>query len=163
MNLPDLIKKKVVSRKDIPGVFSAEFREGKTLVFTNGCFDILHKGHLHLLSSAKNQGDILIVALNTDSSVRKLKGPNRPVNNESTRTEIMASLVFVDYLVLFEEETPLEIIRCILPDVLVKGGDYKLEDIVGYDFVTSSGGKVITIPFLEGFSSSSLIDKIEQG
>lgn len=138
------------------------FRQEHKLVFTNGCFDILHKGHLHLLSAARDLGDKLIIGLNTDGSVSRLKGENRPVKDQNTRAEILASLVYVDHVILFEEDTPLELIQLVKPDILVKGGDYKIEDIVGYDVVTAYGGSVLTIPFLKGFSSSSLIDKLEK-
>lgn len=133
----------------------------RTLVFTNGCFDILHLGHIDYLSKTSDQGDILIVGLNTDASVKKIKGENRPLNNETSRAAIIASLFFVDAVVLFDEETPYELIKTISPAVLVKGSDYKTEDIVGYDIVNSMGGKVITVDFLEGYSTTSLIEKIK--
>lgn len=161
MKLPDSIQQKIISRNVIPATFTNSFRESHKLVFTNGCFDILHRGHIHLLSSAKELGDKLVIGLNTDVSVKILKGKNRPVKDEITRAEILASLTMVDFVILFNEETPLELIQLLKPDVLVKGGDYKIEGIVGYDIVSSYGGSVCTIPFLEGFSSSSLIDKIE--
>jgi len=157
VKLPDSIQQKIISRDEIPD----SFRDNNTLIFTNGCFDILHRGHIHLLSSAKELGDKLVIGLNTDESVRILKGENRPVKDERTRAEILASLSMVDFVILFNEETPFELIQQVRPDVLVKGGDYKIEEIVGYDIVLSYGGRVCTIPFLEGFSSSSLIDKIE--
>ncbi len=161
MNLPDSIRQKIISGDEIAATFTDSFRESHQLVFTNGCFDILHRGHIHLLNSAKELGDTLVIGLNTDESVRILKGENRPVKDEVTRAEILASLAVVNFVILFNEETPFELIQELKPDVLVKGGDYKTEEIVGYDIVSSYGGKVCTIPFLEGFSSSSLIDKIE--
>ena len=161
MKLPDFIQQKLISRDEIPTVFTNSFRENHELVFTNGCFDILHRGHIHLLTSAKELGDKLVIGLNTDESVKILKGENRPVKDEITRAEILASLAVVDFVILFNEETPSELIQQVKPDVLVKGGDYKVEEIVGYDVVSSYGGKICTIPFLDGFSSSSLIEKIE--
>ena len=160
MKASELIAQKIISRKDVPALFDSSLRKDHKLVFTNGCFDILHKGHLHLLSAARGLGDKLIIGLNTDDSVRRLKGENRPVKDQDTRAEILASLVFVDYVILFDEDTPLELIQLVKPDILVKGGDYKAEEIVGYDVVTSNGGHVQTIPFLKGFSSSSLIEKL---
>lgn len=155
-----LIAQKIHSRDAIPSLLNDQFRQENRLVFTNGCFDILHQGHLHLISAARALGDKLIIGLNTDDSVKRLKGKNRPIKDQDTRAMILASLVYVDYVILFDEDTPLELIRQIKPNILVKGGDYKIEDIVGYDIVTAYGGSVQTIPFLEGFSSSSLIDKL---
>jgi rfaE bifunctional protein nucleotidyltransferase chain/domain len=132
------------------------------VVFTNGCFDILHAGHVTYLEKARKQGDILIVALNTDASTRKLKGPTRPINPLADRMKVIAALESVSYVVSFNEETPIGLIRKILPDVLVKGGDYEVKKIVGYREVTEKGGKVKTIPFLEGRSSSNVIKKISQ-
>ena len=138
-----------------------KLRKGKKLVFTNGCFDILHRGHLHLLKEAKKMGDILVVGLNSDVSVRRLKGMNRPVKDERTRTEILEALVYVDHVIIFGEDTPAGLLAELRPDVLVKGGDYSKEEIVGYDLLTSYGGEVHIVPYLEGNSSSSLIDKID--
>lgn len=134
--------------------------EGKKIVFTNGCFDILHYGHIHFLSMAKEEGDILIVGLNSDESVTKLKGENRPINNEKSRSFLMASLDFVDRVCLFGEDTPKMLIDEIVPDILVKGGDYKAEEIVGFHTVTKNGGKVIALDYVEGYSTSSLEEKI---
>ena len=130
------------------------------VVFTNGCFDILHNGHIHYLCNASDLGDRLVIGLNTDRSVRQLKGAARPVNDEQSRSMVMASLHFVDAVLLFDEETPLDLIRFVEPDVLVKGADYQKEEIVGADFVESRGGEVRTIDFLEGYSSSEVIEKI---
>lgn len=135
-------------------------REHAKVVFTNGCFDLLHKGHVDYLSQAADLGDKLIVALNTDHSVSRLKGPSRPIQDESSRLFIMASLTFVDAVILFDEETPYELIRVVQPDVLVKGSDYKPEDIVGYDIVVAKGGEVKTINFLPGYSTSLIEKKI---
>lgn len=132
------------------------------VVFTNGCFDILHRGHIEYLSKAADMGDVLVVGLNTDASVRRLKGEGRPVNNEESRALVLASLSFVDAVVLFDEDTPYELIKAIHPDVLVKGADYKVEDIVGYDIVTSYGGIVETVPLVEGCSTTKLITMLNK-
>lgn len=135
---------------------------GKTIAFTNGCFDILHPGHIASLSEAARVADILIVGLNSDSSVKGLKGPGRPVNNEESRALLLASLSLVDAVVLFSEPTPLELIKMIIPDFLVKGGDYKVEEIAGAREVLAAGGKVLINPIVEGFSTTSLIEKLKQ-
>jgi rfaE bifunctional protein nucleotidyltransferase chain/domain len=134
----------------------------RKIAFTNGCFDILHAGHIHSLSQAASFADVLIVGLNSDASTRGLKGENRPVNNEQNRALLLASLVMVDAVVLFDEETPLRLITSILPDVLVKGGDYTLDRIVGAKEVMEHGGKVEIIPFVEGLSTTSILQKIER-
>ena len=131
------------------------------IVFTNGCFDIIHRGHVEYLSKAKSYGDILIVGLNSDVSVNKLKGKSRPFINEEDRAFILSSLKAVDAVVRFNEDTPHTIISKIIPDVLVKGGDYKIEEIVGRDTVEQNGGKVVTIQFMKGYSTSILIEKIK--
>jgi D-beta-D-heptose 7-phosphate kinase/D-beta-D-heptose 1-phosphate adenosyltransferase len=136
-------------------------RHGQKIVFTNGCFDVLHFGHVHYLLQAKKLGDILVIGLNSDDSVRRLKGPTRPINGENERAFVLAALVCVDYVTLFEEDTPEELIKVLRPDVLVKGGDYTLDNIVGADFVTQNGGTVTTIPFVEGFSSTRIIEKLK--
>lgn len=136
-------------------------RHGQKIVFTNGCFDVLHFGHVHYLLQAKKLGDILVIGLNSDDSVRRLKGPTRPINGENERAFVLAALVCVDYVTLFEEDTPEELIKVVRPDVLVKGGDYTLDNIVGADFVTQNGGTVTTIPFVEGFSSTRIIEKLK--
>ncbi len=135
-------------------------REKKKLVFTNGCFDIIHAGHVSYLNKAKELGDVLIVGLNTDSSVRMLKGELRPLNSEIDRAFVLDSLKAVDFVIYFSEETPIKLISAILPDILVKGGDYKIENIVGSEEVLNNGGQVIVLPFLSGKSTSSIIDKI---
>lgn len=134
---------------------------GKAIVFTNGCFDILHAGHIASLTEAASHGDILIIGLNADASIKGLKGPNRPINDENARALLVASLAMVDAVVLFSEPTPLELIITIKPDVLVKGGDYKVEDIAGAKEVIGWGGKVIINPIIEGFSTTSIIKKIQ--
>ena len=132
----------------------------RKMVFTNGCFDVLHFGHVHYLLQAKALGDILVVGLNSDDSVRRLKGPTRPINGEKERAFVLAALSCVDYVVVFEEDTPKELIETVQPDVLVKGGDYALDQIVGADFVTRNGGTVTTLPFVEGFSSTRIIEQL---
>ena len=138
------------------------FRQQK-VVFTNGCFDVLHLGHIHYLANAADLGDCLVIGLNTDRSVRQLKGEGRPVKDQETRSMLLASLHFVDGVLLYDEESPLELIRFAEPDVLVKGSDYPKKDIVGADHVESYGGEVRTIDFLEGHSSSDLIKAIQAG
>ena len=140
-------------------LFDPSFREKHTLVFTNGCFDLLHRGHIYYLSRARAHGDLLVVGLNTDLSVSKLKGSDRPVNDQQARAEVLGGLAFVDYIILFAEDTPLKLITTLRPDILIKGGDYKKHEIVGNREVSSWGGRVETIPLLEGYSSSSILDR----
>jgi rfaE bifunctional protein nucleotidyltransferase chain/domain len=135
---------------------------GKKIVFTNGCFDILHHGHLDYLAKAADLGNILIVGLNTDSSVKRLKGSERPVNYEQDRAFQLASLLFVDAVCLFDEDTPEELIKLINPHILVKGGDYTVDTIVGAPFILNNGGTVEVIPFVEGYSTSGLISRIKK-
>ena len=137
--------------------------EGEKLVFTNGCFDLLHPGHLRYLSEARRLGDRLVVAVNTDDSVSRLKGERRPLVPLAERMELLAALEIVDYVVAFSEDTPGEIIKELVPDVLVKGGDWKPEQIVGKDTVESAGGRVHSLPFAEGYSTSGLIERIAAG
>lgn len=129
----------------------------KKIVFTNGCFDILHLGHIRYLTQAKKKGNILVVGLNSDSSVKKLKGKNRPIFSKSARAEVLAALESVDFVTIFSDLTPLEVIKKLKPDILVKGGDWQTDQIVGKDFVELYGGKVITIPFIKGYSTRSTI------
>ena len=136
--------------------------QGKKIVFTNGCFDILHRGHLDLIANAADKGNILVVALNTDASVKRLKGEERPVNHEQDRMFQMASLLCVDAVCLFDEDTPEEIIKLLSPDVLVKGGDYTIDTIVGAQHVIANGGSVEVIPFVDGYSTSALIANIKK-
>jgi rfaE bifunctional protein nucleotidyltransferase chain/domain len=135
---------------------------GKKIVFTNGCFDILHRGHLDYLSKAASLGNILVIGVNTDASVKRLKGESRPVNNEQDRLFQLASLMFVDAVCLFDEDTPKDLIEAVKPDVLVKGGDYTIDKIVGAEFVLNSGGKVEVIPFVDGYSTTSIIQTIQK-
>lgn len=159
MEFPSEISTKIISSKQAEAKFNTAFRSAETIVFTNGCFDILHKGHIYLLNAAKSFGTKLVVGLNTDASVKILKGNTRPIKDEETRALILASLSFVDFVILFAEETPEKLIETIHPKVLVKGGDYKINEIVGADFVINHGGQVKIIPFLKGHSSSKLIKK----
>ena len=133
------------------------------IVFTNGCFDILHRGHIDVLAKTADLGDKLIIGLNSDSSIRKLKEDNRPIVDEKSRALLLAAFSFVDAIVLFSGQTPFNLIADIKPDILAKGGDYKIEEIVGYEVVQQNGGEVITIPLTEGFSSTNIIDKIQNG
>lgn len=153
------IEQKIVSRTFF--VENAVKLHQQKIVFTNGCFDVLHFGHVHYLLQAKELGDILVVGLNSDDSVRRLKGPSRPINGEKERAFVLAALTCVDYVVVFEEDTPKELIETVRPDVLVKGGDYALDQIVGADFVTRNGGSVTTLPFVEGFSSTRIIEQLK--
>jgi rfaE bifunctional protein nucleotidyltransferase chain/domain len=134
----------------------------KKIAFTNGCFDILHAGHIHSLMQAASFADVLVVGLNSDASTKRLKGDNRPVNNEQNRALLLASLVMVDAVVLFDEDTPFELITSVMPDVLVKGGDYTVDTIVGAKEVMANGGTVEIIPLVEGLSTTSLLQKIER-
>jgi len=133
------------------------------IVFTNGCFDILHRGHIDVLAKTADLGDKLIIGLNSDSSIRKLKEDSRPIVDEKSRALLLAAFSFVDAIVLFSEQTPFNLITDIKPDILAKGGDYKIEEIVGHEVVQQNGGEVITIPLTEGFSSTNIIDKIQNG
>ena len=160
MKATERIHLKIMSREEIARQVSIWKLVSKRIVFTNGCFDILHAGHLDLLSKAAMLGDVMIVGLNSDASVRRLKGAERPVNNEQFRAQMLSHLQMVDAVVVFGEDTPLELIRAVQPDVLVKGGDYRAEDVVGYEDVTSRGGRVEIIPLVEGLSTSALIDRI---
>lgn len=134
-------------------------RKNKKIIFTNGCFDLLHVGHVRYLKEASKLGDYLVVGINSDSSVKVLKGPTRPVQSESDRAEILANLISVDFVSVFDESTPLELIKSIKPDILVKGGDWKPDQIVGSDFVIANGGKVMSLQFVNGKSTTSLIEK----
>ena len=136
--------------------------DNQKIVFTNGCFDILHLGHIDYLEKSRLKGDKLIVGLNSDSSVRILKGVDRPINNEVSRARMLAALSFVDLVILFDEETPLELIEKLSPDILVKGNDYLTEDIVGSGFVIKNGGKVETVNLVDGYSTTNLIEKIKK-
>jgi D-beta-D-heptose 7-phosphate kinase/D-beta-D-heptose 1-phosphate adenosyltransferase len=152
----------VVTRTELLGVRAQLKNAGKRVVFTNGCFDILHRGHVDYLIKARALGDALIVGLNTDNSVRRLKGAGRPVVEEDDRAAVLAALSAVDYVCLFDEDTPYELIKSIVPDVLVKGADWSVQDVVGKDVVESAGGSVQTIEFLPNRSTSKIIQKISE-
>jgi D-glycero-beta-D-manno-heptose 1-phosphate adenylyltransferase len=154
------IQKKCKTHEDIRSMAQDWHTSNKTIVFTNGCFDLLHLGHIDYLSKAADLGDILVVGLNSDESVTRLKGNHRPLQNEASRTMLMAALEFVDAVVVFAEDTPIELIKTIRPDILVKGGDYTQETVVGADLVKDKGGKVMLIPFLDGHSTSAIEHKI---
>ncbi len=160
MNNLEIIQKKIYDRDRLERQLALWRFKDRKIVFTNGCFDLLHLGHIDYLSKAKDRGDVLIVGVNTDASVQRLKGANRPITNETSRSMIIASLQFVSAVVLFGEDTPYELIQQVQPDVLVKGSDYKAEDIVGYDVVKAKGGEIVTIDFLEGYSTTGIIDTI---
>jgi rfaE bifunctional protein nucleotidyltransferase chain/domain len=151
---------RIKSLRELLPVRRALKRKGRMVVFTNGCFDLLHAGHVRLFRKAREQGDVLIVALNTDASIRKLKGPERPVFPLRERLEILAAFADVDYVTWFAEPTPRKIVAELLPDVLVKGGDWGPDRVIGRAEVEAAGGKVVIVPYLEGHSSSSLIDRI---
>ena len=155
------IQHKIFTREELVRECYGWRLKGKKIVFTNGCFDILHHGHLDLLARAAGFGNILILGLNSDSSVKRLKGPERPVTNENDRLFQIASLLCVDAVCLFDEDTPEELIKAIKPDVLVKGGDYTINTIVGANFVQENGGSVEIIPFVNGYSTTSIINRIK--
>ncbi len=156
------IRSRLIPIEEVPELKQSCRNRGKSIVFTNGCFDILHKGHISYLAEASELGDFFVVGLNTDRSVQLLKGEGRPLQDEDSRAMVLASLQFVDAVVLFDEETPYELIKSLVPDVLVKGSDYPVKDIVGYDIVTGNGGKVVTVEFLPGYSTSAIVRKIKK-
>jgi len=160
MDKLELIQSKIIDDIALERLLAYwRFRKNK-IVFTNGCFDIIHLGHIKYLIKAASLGDILIVGLNTDKSVRILKRKNRPLQNEESRAMVLASLLFIDKIIFFDKETPYDLIKKIKPDILVKGADYNPEDIVGYDVVKAEGGEIITIDIVKGYSTSSIIKKI---
>lgn len=162
MKKPETIPSKIYTRDElIKAIYRWRFL-GKTISFTNGCFDILHAGHIASLSEAAKEGDILIVAVNTDASTKRLKGSERPVNNQNSRALLLASLAIVDAVTLFEEDTPLELITALLPDVIVKGGDYTMDQMVGAKEVIGNGGRVVINPMVEGFSTTGIIETIRK-
>ena len=154
------MKDKIWEPEGLARELAGRKKQGNKVVFTNGCFDLLHVGHVRYLRQARGLGDLLVVALNSDESVKKLKGPSRPIQPEQDRTEIMAALECVDFVTLFSEETPLELIKLLLPDVLAKGGDWPVHEIVGRDVVEAAGGHVLSMPYVEGCSSSDLIQRL---
>ena len=153
---------KIKTQKELKRVIAYLRKQGKKIVFTNGCFDILHYGHIKYLQDAKGLADVLVLGLNSDSSVKKIKGSARPINKQLDRARVLSALSCVDYLTIFSEDTPLRLIRLIQPDVLVKGGDWQTEKIVGADFVKARGGKVLAIPYIKGYSTTQQIKKIRE-
>ena len=162
MKVPQIIPQKIY---DLPALQHQVRRWrllGRTVAFTNGCFDILHPGHIASLSDAAREADLLVVGLNSDTSCRRLKGDQRPINDQQARATLLASLLMVDAVILFDQDTPLELIRAVQPDVLVKGGDYTLEQIVGAKEVMAAGGRVVINPIVPGFSTTGLVEKISR-
>lgn len=151
---------KIKNLKEVRDICDELKLKGKKIVFTNGCFDLIHPGHIRYLHEAKRLGDFLVVAINNDSSIKRIKGEKRPIMNEKARAEIIASLSCVDCVLIFGEDTPEKIINLLIPDILVKGGDWNKDEIVGATIVKKAGGKVVTVPYLSGYSTSSIIEKI---
>ena len=162
MPLINKVREKIITTDNLVLKVSQWKKNKMKVAFTNGCFDILHLGHLEILTKSKEFGDRLIVAVNSDASVRKLKGKERPINDFQTRSNILASFSFVDYVVEFSDDTPKKLIQIIKPDFLIKGGDYKKKDIVGNDIVSSYGGETIIIPLIDGLSSTNTINKLNK-
>ena len=158
----ELLNSKIFTWETLKSQVAEWQNQGKKIVFSNGCFDLVHKGHIDYLNRAADLGDVLVMGLNTDASVSKLKGPHRPIQDEQWRLTIIAALQCVNAVVLFNEETPYELIKLVQPDVLVKGSDYKPENIVGYDIVIAKGGQVKTIDYLPGFSTSEIEKRIKE-
>ena len=155
------VEQKILSPEKLEGWLRSKRLTSKTIAFTNGCFDILHEGHIFSLSQAAKEADCLIVGVNSDASVTRLKGDHRPINNQHSRSLVLASLLIVDAVITFDEDTPLELIKKVLPDVLVKGGDYTIDTTVGAKEVIANGGRVVINPIIPGFSTSGLIEKIK--
>lgn len=155
------IHNKIISRQDLSKVIENLKSQDKKIVFSNGCFDLVHRGHVEYLAKASDLACVFILGLNTDASVSRLKGSSRPLQDEDARAILMAGFSFINYVILFDEDTPYELIKEIQPDVLVKGNDYEIEDVVGYDIVQKKGGTVQTIELTEGYSTSIIVDKIK--
>ncbi len=153
----------VLNSENLSDFFSKLRSSNKKIVFTNGCFDLLHIGHVRYLQEARSLGDILVVGVNSDRSVQVLKGPTRPIQNQNDRAEILAALACVDYTVIFDEQTPERLIHQVQPDILVKGGDWKISEIVGSDFVLAKGGQVRSLQFIDGRSTTKIIEKSKVG
>ena len=156
------IKSKIHSLSDLKRLSDKWKESGEKIVFTNGCFDLLHRGHVEILANMADLGDKLIIGLNSDSSIKHLKGEDRPIIDETSRAILLASLQFVDAIVFFTEETPHKLIKSLVPDVLAKGGDYKVKEITGHEVVLENGGEVILVSFIDGFSSTNIVKKIKQ-
>lgn len=163
MNFHDSIDAKILSLRQLTDRLALlrQHQPKPVVVFTNGCFDLVHQGHVDYLSRARDLGDLLIVGLNSDASVRRLKGDSRPVSNETSRARVLASFAFVDYVVVFEDDTPLKLIENIVPDILVKGGDYNRENVVGADFVEQHGGRLELLSLVPGESTTRLVERIK--
>jgi len=161
MKSVDAIIKKIFSLKELQKQVASWRVTNKTIAFTNGCFDILHEGHIFSLTEAAKEADFLIIGVNSDASVKKLKGPLRPINHEKSRSLLLSNLAIVDAVIIFNEETPLELIKALLPDVIVKGGDYTVNQIVGSKEVIANGGRVVINPIVEGFSTTGIIQMIK--
>lgn len=158
----EIIKNKILNKEQLANQLSIWNFFNKRIVWTNGCFDLLHLGHIDYLSKAKDHGDILIVGVNSDESVKRIKKASRPITDETSRSLIIASLHFVDAVIIFNEDTPYELIKFVQPEILVKGSDYKTEDVVGYDIVKAKGGEVVTIDLLPGYSTTEIEEKIRK-
>ena len=156
------LNNKIYSLEELGNKVNAWKQAGEEVVFTNGCFDIIHRGHIEVLVRTADLGSKFIIGLNSDCSIQKLKGEDRPIIDEQARAILLAALSFVDAVVLFSEETPINLISTLIPDVLAKGGDYEIETIVGHEIVQNNGGEVILVPFVDGFSSTTIIDKIKK-
>lgn len=156
-----VVSGKLKSLEEVKAIAAQARKDGKTVVFTNGCFDLLHRGHVYILRQAKASGDLLIVAINSDKSVKQIKGPMRPIMPETDRSELIAAMEMVDYVVLFDEPDPYKVISAIRPNVLAKGGDWSTEKIIGSDIVREDGGQVAVIPYLEAFSTTAIIERIK--
>lgn len=158
--LPKDMLGKLKSLDELTAIAAQARKKGQTVVFTNGCFDLLHRGHVHILRQAKAAGDLLIVALNSDRSVKQIKGPKRPIMPETDRIELIEAMEMVNYIILFDEPDPTRLIDAIKPDVLVKGADWSADKVVGAELVEKDGGRVVRIPYLQGFSTSEIIERI---
>ena len=162
MKNPDIIKQKIYTLPELLKQVTRWKFLNKKIVFTNGCFDILHEGHIFSLCQAAKEGDVLIIGINSDASTKRLKGPSRPVNNENSRALIIASLIVTDAVIIFEEDTPLQLITAVMPDTIVKGGDYTVEQVAGAKEVIANGGNVVINPIIQGFSTTDIINKIHK-
>lgn len=162
MKQADAIAAKIMNLKQLDSWVAAQRVKGRSIAFTNGCFDIVHSGHISSLQAAAKEADILVVAINSDSSVSKLKGPQRPVNSERDRALVIASFMYPDAVIIFEEDTPLQLIKTVLPDVIIKGGDYTIEQIAGAAEVIAAGGRVVIHPIVSGYSTTSTLEKAKQ-
>ena len=161
MNQISHLRSKILSFSTLENQLKKWRKANEKIVFTNGCFDLLHLGHVNYLAKARDLGNRLVVGLNTDASIKRLKGSSRPIKDEQSRVALLAGMAYIDAVVLFDEETPIKLISIIKPDVLVKGGDYEVKDVVGHEIVLSNNGKVCTIDFVDGYSSSTLIEKVK--